>query len=143
VSNANDNASAPEPEPIVPLTPTTRTRRTDPPLAESGTLRYVIWGLDRFGAPTFVLVIVLIAFGYYYKTQREDTQTDRKAFVESLEKHNTSLGANSAVLVRVVDKLEQMDRKVDHVDHDVHDVKDDVKDIRDTVNRIELVKRPR
>ncbi len=84
-----------------------------------------------------MLVVVLLAFGYYYKTQREDSQGDRKAFTEALGKHNEALGIQSTAIGKAVDKIDQMDRRIELQGRTIDDMKLDLRDVKGGVDRLE------
>lgn len=49
------------------------------------------YAIDKLGAPTFILLIVVAAFGYYYKTEREDRKTEVQVHITAYEKQNETV----------------------------------------------------
>lgn len=106
--NTNPRAKNPLTEDTEP-TPTEKPKRKRIPMSATGTFQvmsrrgsitsedvpswfrmtYAI--LDRFGAPIFMLLVTLLAFGIYAKWTRSDAKEDRQAFLAALEKNTTAV----------------------------------------------------
>lgn len=100
----------------VPMTVTGRHRALN-----SGELTWAFYVLDRFGLPTFFLLLTLGAFWWYATTHRADTIQAHQEFISALKDQTQAVQAVAKNTDASAQKLDAIGKALER-----HEIEDDV-----------------